>query len=271
MTGSRPLALVTGASSGIGAATATAFVDAGYDVVGTSREASGVAAVDGVTFLDLDVASDDSVAALVGAVIERFGRIDVLVNNAGIGSSGAAEENSVAEAKQVFDVNVFGVMRMTTAVLPQMRAQGEGRIINVSSALGFVPVPFGALYAASKHAIEGYAESVDHEVRQHGVRVLLVEPGFTKTGFEGSIVAPASTLAAYADDRRAAEQVLAQSMRSGDEPAVVAATIVRAATDKKPKVRHPAGRQAKQLALLRRIVPARAFDKQIHRFNRQPA
>lgn len=266
----RPLALVTGASSGIGEAAAIAFVEAGYDVVGTSRNSAGTVSPVGVTLLDLDVGSDDSVAALVDDVIGRFGRIDVLVNNAGIGAGGAAEESSVEQARRVFDVNFFGLIRMTKAVLPHMRAQGEGRIINVSSVLGFVPVPFGALYAASKHSVEGYSESVDHEVRQHGVRVLLVEPGFTMTSFDANIVPPAVSLAAYADDRRSAEAVLAESMVSGDEPSVVAATIVRAATDAKPKLRYPAGRQAKQLTLLRRIVPTRTFDKQIHKFNRQP-
>ena len=152
-----------------------------------------------------------------------------------------------------------------------MRAQARGRIINVSSVLGFVPVPFGALYAASKHAIEGYSESVDHEVRQHGVRVLLVEPGFTKTAFDANIVPPGTTLAIYANERRLAEEVVAESLASGDAPSVVAAAVVRAATDAKPKLRYPAGRQARQLRTLRRVVPARAFDKQIHKFNRLPA
>src|SRR5207244_2474990 len=117
----------------------------------------------GVTFLHLDVASDESVRSLVDQVVERFGRIDVLVNNAGVGAAGAAEESSIGQAKDVFDVNVFGVIRMTSAVLPHMRAQGGGRIVNVSSVLGLIPAPFMAIYAATKHAVEGYSESVDHE------------------------------------------------------------------------------------------------------------
>jgi NAD(P)-dependent dehydrogenase (short-subunit alcohol dehydrogenase family) len=271
MTDPRPLALVTGASSGIGAAAAVALVHAGFDVVGTSRNPAGVTAPDGVTFLALDVGRDDSVVGLVDDVMARFGRIDVLVNNAGVGAGGAAEESSIEQAQRVFDVNVFGVVRMTKAVLPHMRAQAGGRIINISSVLGFVPVPFGALYAASKHAIEGYSESVDHEVRQHGVRVLLVEPGFTDTGFDANIVPPGTTLPVYANERRRAEEVLATSLASGDAPSVVAAAVVRAATDAKPKLRYPAGRQARQLTTLRRFVPARTFDKQIHKFNRLPA
>src|SRR3954468_10499053 len=125
MTATRPVALVTGASSGIGKAAALALAAAAVEVVGTSPKASRVPPHDGVTFLDLDVTSDESVTAVVQRVIERFGRLDVLINNAGIGTAGAAEESSVAQAQNVFDVNVFGVIRMTKAVLPHMRAQGH--------------------------------------------------------------------------------------------------------------------------------------------------
>jgi NAD(P)-dependent dehydrogenase (short-subunit alcohol dehydrogenase family) len=176
-----PVALVTGASSGIGRAAALALVNAGFAVVGTSRNAANAGPLAGVTFLDLDVASDESVRSLVGEVIERFGRIDVLVNNAGVGAVGAGEESSINQAKEVFDINVFGLIRMTNAVLPHMRAQGSGRVVNVSSVLGLIPAPFMAVYAATKHAIEGYSESVDHELREHGVRMLLIEPAYTST------------------------------------------------------------------------------------------
>ena len=180
----RPVALVTGASSGIGNTTARAFAAAGFEVIGTGRNTSGLTPPAGVTFLDLDVTRDESVTAAVREVIERFGRIDVLVNNAGLGSAGAAEENSVAQAQSLFNLNFFGLVRMTKAVLPHMRAQGRGRIVNLSSVLGVIPQPFMALYVAAKHAIEGYSESLDHEVREHGVRVLLVEPANTNTGFD---------------------------------------------------------------------------------------
>src|SRR5205823_10984659 len=131
MTTAKPVALVTGASSGIGKAASLALVEAGFEVVGTSRNASGATQRDGVTFLDLDVTSDESVSTVVRRVIERFGRLDVLVNNAGTGAAGAAEESSVALAQRVFAVNVIGVIRMTRAVLPHMRAQVRGRIINI--------------------------------------------------------------------------------------------------------------------------------------------
>src|SRR5439155_22660636 len=114
-----------------------------------------------------------------------------------------------AQAQRVFDVNVFGVLRMTRAVLPHMREQGSGRIINISSVLGFVPAPYGAVYAATKHAIEGFSESMDHEVREHGVRVLLVEPAYTKTGFDTNVVQPDRPLPVYAAQRRIADQIVA--------------------------------------------------------------
>src|SRR3954451_9495332 len=178
-----PVALVTGASSGIGEAAARGLRKAGFTVYGTSRRAVAGEERDGVVFLPLDVTDDDSVARATREVIARSGRIDVLVNNAGLGIAGAAEESSIEQARALFDTNVFGSIRMTRAVLPQMRQQGSGRIINVSSVLGLVPAPFGALYASTKHAIEGYSESLDHEVREHGIRVLLVEPAYTRTSF----------------------------------------------------------------------------------------
>ena len=268
MTAARPVALVTGASSGIGRATALALVEAGFEVVGTSRKAAGVTPLSGVTFLDLDVVSDASVTAVVARVSERFGRLDVLVNNSGVGAVGAAEERSLEQERRVFDVNVFGVMRMTKAVLPLMRDQGKGRVINISSAFGFIPAPYGAVYAASKHAIEGYSESVDHEVREHGVRVLLVEPAGTKTGFEASLEQPDTPLQAYAGQRKVTADVIAEGIKNGDDPGVVAKAIVAAATDRTPKLRYTAGRTAGLASMLRRAMPSRVFDKLIRKINR---
>jgi NAD(P)-dependent dehydrogenase (short-subunit alcohol dehydrogenase family) len=271
MTTNKPVALVTGASSGIGKAAALALVEAGYDVVGTSRDASKAAPLRGVTFLDLDVADDDSVTAAVGQVIDRFGRIDVLVNNAGFGAGGAAEESSMAQDQRVFDINVFGVIRMTKAVLPHMRAQRSGRIVNISSIVGFIPVPYMAVYAASKHAVEGYSESLDHEVREYGVRVLLVEPSWTNTSFEANATQPDQPLEVYAEHRRAFDQRMAAAVKAGDDPAVVAKAIVAAATDAKPKLRYPAGAQTGRVHAMRRLVPSRMFDQQIRKLNQLPA
>ena len=268
MSTTRPVALVTGASSGIGKAAALALVEAGFEVVGTSRNTSKLTRRDGVMLLDLDVASDESASTVVQQVIERFGRIDVLINNAGIGTAGAAEESSLAQDQRLFNINVFGVIRMTKAVLPQMRAQGSGRIINISSVYGFIPQPYMAAYVASKHAVEGYSESLDHEVREHGVRVLLVEPANTNTGFDANMVRADTPLPVYAQHRHTFDEVMAGLIKDGDQPATVANVIVAAATDPKPKLRYTAGPRAGRVSTLRRIVPARAFDKQIRKLNR---
>ena len=268
MTSTKPVALVTGAATGIGKAAALALADAGYEVVGTSRKASGAAPYDNVTFINLDVASDDSVDAAVAQVIERFGRVDVLVNNAGVGSTGAAEDSSVAQDQDAFNVNVFGTIRMIKAVLPHMRAQRSGRIINVSSVVGFIPLPYMAIYAASKHAIEGYSWSLDHEVREFGVRVLLVEPPWTKTGFDANSIQPDKPLPVYDERRTAAQQVIADGVEKGEDPVTVAEAILAAATDKKPKLRYPAGSRARLVSKLRRFMPEGAFDQQMRKLNK---
>jgi len=270
-TAAKPVALVTGASSGIGRAAAAALVAAEFEVVGTSRNGSGAVPLDGVTFLDLDVTSDASVTAVVRRVIDRFGRLDVLVNNAGTGAAGAAEESSIAQDQRVFNINFFGLVRMTKAVLPHMRAAGEGRIINISSVLGLVSAPYMASYAATKHAIEGYSESVDHEVREHGIRVLLVEPGFARTGFDTNAIQADAPLPIYSEQRRVFDGVMARAIADGDDPATIAKAIVAAATDAKPKLRYTAGSTAGRVSALRRFAPARAFDRQIRKLNRLPA
>ena len=265
------VALVTGATSGIGEATARAFAAAGYAVIGTGRKTADRTPPAGVTYLDLDVSSEESANDAVRSVIDEFGRIDVLVNNAGIGAAGAVEENSVDQARGILDVNVLGVIRMAKAVLPHMRAQGEGRIVNVSSVLGLVPQPYMAVYSASKHALEGYSESLDHEVRELGIRVLLVEPAFTKTSFDTNASQPDTPLPVYAERRRVFDQVLDAAMKTGDDPVVVAKVILAAATDAKPRLRYPAGRRAMRLSALRRLAPARTFDRGIRKVNRMPA
>jgi NAD(P)-dependent dehydrogenase (short-subunit alcohol dehydrogenase family) len=263
-----PVAVVTGASTGIGKAAALALVEAGFTVVGTSRDASRLTPPAGITFLDLDVSRDDSVHALVEQVTARFGRIDVLVNNAGIGAAGAVEEMSVEQHRRVLDVNVLGVIRMSKAVLPLLRAQRVGRIINVSSVLGLVPQPFMAAYVASKHAVEGFSESLDHEVREHGVRVVLVEPAYTSTAFDSNAVIAEDPQPVYAPRRAVFDEVIGEAVKGGDAPTVVAATIVAAATDPKPKLRYTAGPRAGRVRALRRIAPARLFDGQIRKLNK---
>lgn len=270
MASTRPVALLTGASSGMGKVAALSLACAGFDVVGTARNTGGLDPCTGVTFRDLDVTDDDSVAALVNGVIAQFGRIDVLVNNAGMGLAGAIEENSLVQQQRLFDINVFGVIRMTQAVLPHMRVQGSGRIINISSIFGFMPAPYMAAYSATKHAVEGYSESIDHEVRDHNIRVLLVEPGGTRTGFDDNTPAPDTPLAVYTTQRRLANQVVAEQVNGGDDPRTVADAVVAAATDPKPKLRYPTGVKARQLSAMRRIAPTTIFDKQLRKTFRLP-
>jgi short-subunit dehydrogenase len=173
----------------------------------------------------------------------------------------------MAQDQRVFDVNFFGLVRMTKAVLPHMRAQGRGRIINISSVAGFAPQPFMASYVASKHAVEGYSESLDHEVREHGVRVLLVEPFNTGTRFDANVVRGDTPLLAYQRGRQTFDDILAEGIKTGGDPAVVAKVIVAAATDPNPKLRYTAGSRARRVSTLRRIAPARVFDRQIRKIN----
>ncbi|UWI55584.1 SDR family NAD(P)-dependent oxidoreductase [Xanthomonas oryzae] len=185
-----PVALVTVASSGIGEPTAVALAAAVYTVYGTSRR--GVqSAQRAFKLLALDVTSDESVDAAVNELLQLEGRIDLPVNNAGFGvSPSAAEESSIEQAKAILDTNCLGVVRMTRTVLPHMRQQGGGRIINIGSIIGLVPTPYAALHAASKHAVEGYSEAVDHELRSYCIHVTVIEPAYTKAQFEANNLAP---------------------------------------------------------------------------------
>ncbi len=181
------IALVTGASSGIGEAIAARLATAGYKVFGTSRRAVSPGRRS-FEMLTLDVTSDASVEAAVREVVRRVGRIDVLVNNAGFSVAPAGAGRELARANPVhLRHELLRNPSDDRAVVPQMRRQGSGRIINIGSALGFLPMPYRALYAATKHAVEGYSESIDHELRTRGIRVSVIEPAYTKTQFDANL------------------------------------------------------------------------------------
>jgi short-subunit dehydrogenase len=182
-----------------------------------------------------------------------------------------AEESSLEQAKSLFDVNLFGVIRMTKAVLPTMRRHGSGRIVNISSVMGLIPAPFMALYASSKHALEGYSESLDHEIRGSGIRVVLVEPAYTRTSFEGNVYQADQQLEIYRPVRSNAEAAFRDAMKNADAPELVASAVVKAATAATPRPRYTAGRMARQVSLLRRFVPEAAFDKSLRKQLRLPA
>src|SRR5436309_1569316 len=258
-------ALVTGASSGIGEATAEQLVKAGYKVYGTSRRGAQ-AGQRTYEMLPLDVTSDESVQAAVTEVIRVDGRIDLLVNNAGFSVAPAgAEESSIEQAWSIFDTNFFGIVRMTRAVVPHMRHQGGGRIINIGSVLGFLPMPYGALYAATKHAIEGYSESLDHELRTRGIRVSVIEPAYTQTPFDANFLEPDAKLDEYREVRAAVNKRVQEVMATAEQPGVVADVVLHAASAAHPKLRYTAGRLANRLRLLRRFAPAGLVDSGIRR------
>lgn len=254
------VALVTGASSGIGEAVAERLAKAGYKVYGTSRR---VAKPGERSFemLSLDVTSDESAEAAVREVIRANGRIDLLVNNAGFSvAPSAVGESSMDQTRAIFDTNFFGLVRMTNAVLPQMRKQGSGRIINIGSVLGFMPAPYMALYAATKHAVEGFSESIDHELRTRGIRVSVIEPAYTRTQFEANTLEPDAQLDEYRETRAALRELMTAAVASGDAPSVVADVVLEAAVAVRPKLRYTAGPLARRLGLLRRFAPAGMVD-----------
>jgi NAD(P)-dependent dehydrogenase (short-subunit alcohol dehydrogenase family) len=255
---------VTGVSSGIGRATAAELAQRGFRVFGTVRAASG-AAPEGVELVTLDVRDDSSIARGVAEVLSRAGRIDALVNNAGISIVGAVEETETGQAQALFDVNFFGAVRVTRAVLPTMRAQRRGRVVFVGSVAGFLPAPFMGFYAASKHALEGYSETLDHEVRTLGIRSLLVEPGFMKTRIGDNSTRAASQIADYAKARARAEANLATAVEVGGDPALVAKVIHEAITSARPRLRYPVGKGSRTLARLRSLMPATLFDRGLRR------
>jgi NAD(P)-dependent dehydrogenase (short-subunit alcohol dehydrogenase family) len=246
--------IVTGVSSGIGRAAAEKFAQRGCQVFGTVRNIAKVAPLPGVELVEMDVHDDASVQRGIQAIIDQTKRIDVLVNNAGVMMFGAVEESSITEAMSLLDTNVFGILRTTKAVLPYMRAQHSVRIINVSSVLGFLPDPYMRIYAASKHAVEGLSESLDHEVRQFGIRVVLVEPGITRTRLDANSPQAASLISAYDDERGGVSQTFYKNMSSAPEPDRVADTILNAAFGAWRMRRPPKG-QASLLSKLRRFCP----------------
>ena len=216
--------------------------------------------------LTLDVTNDESVTAAVSEVIRREGRIDLLVNNAGFSLAPAgAEESSIEQAQSIFDTNFFGIVRMTRAVVPHMRNQRSGRIINIGSILGFLPAPFMAFYAATKHAVEGYSESLDHEIRTWGIRVSVLEPASTNTQIDANAPKADAMVDAYHEARTAVGHRLTEMIENGDGPGLVADVVLKAASAARPKLRYTVGSLASRLRLLRTFAPAGMVDAAIRK------
>jgi short-subunit dehydrogenase len=231
---------------------------------GTVRNPQSTNLIQGVEMVQMEVTNDSSVNEAVRSIEQKAGPVQLLVNNAGYSSTGALEETSIAEARQQFETNFFGVLRVTNAVLPGMRQGGYGRMVNISSVLGFLPASFMGVYAASKHALEGYTETLDHEVRRFGVRAVLVEPFLTKTKIGQNDKTAQISLADYAVQRKRMAEVVHQGLERGDDPRLVADAVWEALTAKSPRLRYPVGKGV-NLSRLRRFVPAGMFDRSLRK------
>jgi len=250
--------LVTGASLGIGKLTVELLAGRGFKVFGTSRKASA-GREDGVEMLQLDVIADDSVAGCVSDLLQKAGRIDVLVNNAGQAYAGGLEETSLEEAKSQFDSNFFGAVRMVNAVLPQMRERRSGQIINVASLAATFPIPFGGYYGAAKSALIVYSEVLRQELNSLGVRVSVVEPGFFNT--HHSRISAANSISDYDEVRNRARSVDEELFDKGADPKAVAETILKIIESTSPRLHYVVGREKRYL-LFKRLLPDSTIQSQ---------
>ncbi|MFB9151072.1 SDR family oxidoreductase [Roseovarius ramblicola] len=244
--------LITGASSGIGKATALRFQAEGWNVIATMRDPSGGAelgALDNVHVTRLDVTDANSITASVAEGIARFGRIDVLLNNAGYGAYGPLEGFSTDRIRRQFDTNVIGLLEVTKAVLPHMRANRSGTIVNISSIGGQITFPLGTLYHGTKFAVEGLSEALHYELEPLGIRVRIVEPGMIKTDFGGRSFdfAMDETLSDYAPTAEAMGRLFGKLASDPSGPELVAGVIRDAANDTSDRLRFRAGPDARAL------------------------
>ncbi|MFI5610487.1 oxidoreductase [Amycolatopsis sp. NPDC051903] len=266
------IALVTGASSGIGEATARELLERGYTVYGAARRVERMAELArlGVRTIALDVTDEESAEKAVAEIVAEAGRIDLLVNNAGYGSYGSVEEVPLQEGRYQFEVNVFGAARLIQLVLPVMRAQRSGRIVNISSMGGKIHTPMGAWYHGTKFALEGFSDALRMEVRPFGIDVVVVEPGGIATEWGGIAVDHLLEVSGEGPYQDVAGK-LAKGLSSGanarlmSKPSVIAKTVSKAASSRRPRTRYAAGFGAKPLIFLRRVLPDRAFDALITR------
>ncbi|GLI26932.1 short-chain dehydrogenase/reductase [Agromyces rhizosphaerae] len=267
-------ALVTGASSGMGREIARRLAADGFIVYGAARRVERMSDLEreGVRPLRMDVSVDADVVAAVERIIAETGRIDVLVNNAGFGLYGAVEDTSMEDVRYQFDVNFFGVARLTQLVLPHMRAQTSGRIVNISSMGGEIYTPLGAYYHATKHALEAWSDALRYEVAPFGIDVVIVQPGLIDTEWSGIMSAPLmerSGHGAYAELARSvvgsSERTYGEGGSGGSSPTVISDAVSKAVAAKRPRTRYAVGRLAKPLIAARRVLSDRAFDRLLAR------
>lgn len=270
------VALVTGASSGIGEQTVRRLLDAGYLVYAGARriDRMKLLAGAGARLVSLDVSDDASMGAAVKRIVDETGRMDLLVNSAGYGSYGALEDVPLEEARRQFEVNIFGLARLIQLVLPTMRAQRSGRIVNVSSIGGVFGEAFGSWYHATKFALEGLSDSLRMELHPFGIHVVVIQPGAITT--EWNSIAREGLLkysgnGAYREGARAHAKFLAMADKGSvpSPPDVVAKVIVEAVQARRPRTRYAVGGGAKPLLLMRMSLSDRAFDATMRMFERR--
>jgi NAD(P)-dependent dehydrogenase (short-subunit alcohol dehydrogenase family) len=265
---SHKAALITGASSGIGEATALRLAELGYTVYAAARRVERMSdlADRGIRTHAVDVTDNADLVALVKAIIAESGRIDVLINNAGYGLYGALEDVPMEEARRQFDVNLFGLARLTQLVLPQMRAQQDGYIVNVSSMGGKIWEPLGSWYHASKFAVEGLSDSLRVEVAEFGIKVVIIQPGTIRSEWSAIAADQLEATSANTPYARLAKMVGAglrgvDHMRLASGPDVVAKAIAKAVQSPKPRTRYVVGGGARAILLAEQILPDRGFDR----------
>jgi len=255
--------LITGCSAGIGRVTAELFQKNGWQVAATMRHLEAgkeLAKLDNVLVAKLDVTDQESIHSAVTAAVDRFGGVDVLVNNAGYGVYGVLEATPVESMRQQFETNVIGLLAVTQAVVPGFRQRRSGVIVNVSSIAGRLTLPFGALYCGSKYAVEGISEALSYEMREIGVRVKLVEPGFIKTNFSNAMEFCNNPALTEYQHLVGNLWGVAGSMRAGGAESIVAAEVIfTAATDGSDQLRYTAGEDARQWASQRGSQDDAAF------------
>lgn len=263
-------ALVTGASSGMGKVIAQQLIKDGLKVIVAARRVEQMKDLEelGAFPISLDVSSAESLNTAVEHIKQHHGRVDVLVNNAGFGLYGAVEDVPMEEARYQFDVNVFGVARLTQLLLPHMRENKFGKIINITSMGGKIYTPLGAWYHASKHALEGFSDCLRLEVSQFGIDVVVVEPGIIQTAFGDVVSGPMmkhSGEGAYAAMVKSVSNATADSYKDGggSSPQVIADVVSKAVKAKKPKTRYVAGKFARLMIFIRKWFGDRVFDAMI--------
>lgn len=269
----KKVALVTGASSGIGKETAIELSQKDFIVYAAARRTDRMQdlAAKGIRPIALDVTNDESMVNCINEILKKEGKIDVLVNNAGYGSYGAIEDVPMEEARRQIEVNLFGLARMTQLVLPSMRKNKYGKIVNISSMGGKIWTSFGGWYHAAKFAVEGFSDCLRLEVSSFGIDVIVVEPGGIKTDW-GMIAAKGlkevSAKGAYAEaaNKTAEGMVKNYSGNSLSKPELIAKTISKAVTIRKPKTRYLVGFMAKPMVFMKNVFGDRAYDRIIKMF-----